>query len=451
MIYSINDFEDFLSIFHEMSKMTPEDCINKLMYKTYGTFNYYLPGVSESIIKNEIQNNSVTDLLFYGTGNGIWIKNLNINKKITIFSETAELNTFIKYIMPNLEIEDDKEDKKYDLIIVANSNLEILPLIKEKLKPNGRLIFLASEEFIKERSKAEIRFIIKNYFSVKSLYEIGMSFVLAGNYFLYPFINVNRHGTYYLTIIETTALADSNVDFYFNSYSNKYEEDTSKVNEQLIDNKNFKSFCIEYSELGFRWDYEYNLPYKFKKRCEIEKNGGLLLKNLCDKILGGIKFYYESREISSIYNGLKIFDEYGLKGTQIKGESVIKPIKKSSKLRAKIINPFDPLIDFEGSPPKTNDSWKIEQLIIRIDDIIVSRRNPFYVCVADEKLGDKYIANNDLIIIRGKNSEILKNFFESIEFSNQLDAFAMNNSIEESDIGNFYVPTKFLTSQNSYV
>ncbi len=104
--------------------------------------------------------------------------------------------------MPNLEIEDDKEDKKYDLIIVANSNLEILPLIKEKLKPNGRLIFLASEEFIKERSKAEIRFIIKNYFSVKSLYEIGMSFVLAGNYFLYPFINVNRHGTYYLTIID---------------------------------------------------------------------------------------------------------------------------------------------------------------------------------------------------------------------------------------------------------
>ena len=66
-------------------------------------------------------------------------------------------------------------------------------------------------------------------------------------------------------------------------------------------------------------------------------------------------------------------------------------------------------------------------------------------------MADKYIANNDLIIIRGKNSEILKNFFESIEFSNQLDAFAMNNSIEESDIGNFYVPTKFLTSQNSYV
>ena len=131
--------------------------------------------------------------------------------------------------------------------------------------------------------------------------------------------------------------------------------------------------------------------------------------------------------------------------------SLFKPIKKSSKLRAKIINPFDLLIDFEGSPPKTNDSWKMEQLIIRIDDIIVSRRNPFYVCVADEKLGDKYIANNDLIIIRGKNSEILKNFFESIEFSNQLDAFAMNNSIEESDIGNFYVPTKFLTSQNSYV
>lgn len=451
MIYSINDFEDFLSVFHEMSKMTPEDCINKLMYKTYGTFNYYLPGVSERIIKNEIQNNSVTDLLFYGTGNGIWIKNLNINKKITIFSETAELNTFIKYIMPNLEIEDDKEDKKYDLIIVANSNLEILPLIKEKLKPNGRLIFLASEEFIKERSKAEIRFIIKNYFSVKSLYEIGMSFVLAGNYFLYPFINVNRHGTYYLTIIETTALADSNVDFYFNSYSNKYEEDTSKVNEQLIDNKNFKSFCIEYSELGFRWDYEYNLPYKFKKRCEIEKNGGLLLKNLYDKILGGIKFYYESRYISSIYNGLKIFDEYKLKGTQIKGESVIEPIKKPSKLRAKIKNPYNPPISFEGSPPKTNDSWKIEQLIIRIDDIIVSRRNPFYVCVADEKLADKYIANNDLIIIRGKNSEILKNFFESIEFSNQLDAFAINNSIEESDIGNFYVPTKFLTSQNSYV
>ena len=80
MIYSINDFEDFLSVFHEMSKMTPEDCINKLMYKTYGTFNYYLPGVSERIIKNEIQNNSVTDLLFYGTGNGIWIKNLNIKE-----------------------------------------------------------------------------------------------------------------------------------------------------------------------------------------------------------------------------------------------------------------------------------------------------------------------------------------------------------------------------------
>lgn len=452
MVYKINDFENFLSVFHEMLKLTPEDCINKLNHNnSYGTFNYYLPGVSESIIKNEIQNNSVNDLLFYGTGNGIWIKNLNINKKISIFSETAELNTFIKYIMPNLEIEDDNEDKKYDLIIVANSNLEILPLIKEKLKPNGRLIFLASEEFIKERSKAEIRFIIKNYFSVKSLYEIGMSFVLAGNYFLYPFINVNRHGTYYLVIIEIKALADSNIDFYFNSYSNIYEEDTCKVNEQLIDNNNIRSFFIEYSDLGFRWDYAYNLPYKFKKRCEIEKNGGLLLGNLCNRIIEGINFYYESRVISTIYNGLKIFDDFKLKSMLIKGESINKPIKKSSKLRANIRNPFAPPIKSEGSPPKTNDLWKIEQSIIRIDDILVSRTNPFYVCVVDEKLADKYIANNDLIIIRGQNSEILKNFFESIEFSNQLDAFAINNVIEESDIRNLYVPTKFLTSQNSNV
>ena len=81
----------------------------------------------------------------------------------------------------------------------------------------------------------------------------------------------------------------------------------------------------------------------------------------------------------------------------------------------------------------------------------MSRRIPFYVWVVDEKLADKYIANNDLIIIRGQNSEILKNFFESIEFSNQLDAFAINNVIEESDIRNLYVPTKFLTSQNSNV
>jgi hypothetical protein len=442
MKYDINKFEDFLSVFQKMENLTPDECINELSKHYFGTtFEYYLPGVSKYLIENEINKISNGELLFYGTGNGIWIKNLNINNSFSIVSETEELSAFVKHIMPNTEIKDDKNNLKYDLVVVANSDFDILDIIKEKLKPKGRLIFVASEEFILGKKKNNIRRTIKNYFSINSIYELGISYLPLGNRLILPYENVRQFGTFYLTVIDNKLDSKSDVKFYFNNYSKVYGEEVE------INNELFKTYNVNYNHIEDRWDYEFNSLDKCKKRIEINKRGGIRFGLLCENILEGINFYYESNFISSVFNGHKILDEFKLKEL-IKNKSNINKVKTSDKGISKN-KLFDNLQNIPASLPKTKDLWKTEQLIINENDIIINRRTPIFCMQSDNKIAKKYIASDELIIIRGENNEIIKRFIESEEFIEQLDANTINGLIEKIDLINLLIPDNFLTSYNS--
>ena len=66
-----------------------------------------------------------------------------------------------------------------------------------------------------------------------------------------------------------------------------------------------------------------------------------------------------------------------------------------------------------------------------------------------QKIAKKYIASDELILIRGENNEIIKRFIESEEFIEQLDANTINGVIEKNDLINLLIPDNFLTSYNS--
>jgi hypothetical protein len=425
-----------------MENLTPDECINELSKHYFGsTFEYYLPGISKYLIETEINKIPNCELLFYGIGNGIWINNLNINNSFSIVAETEELSTFVKHIMPNTEIKDDNNNSKYDLVVVSNSDVDILDIIKEKLKPRGRLIFVASEEFILGKKKSNIRRTIKNYFSISSIYELGSSYLLLGNRLILPYENVKQSGTFYLTIIENQVDPKGAVKFYFNNYSKVSGEDI-EINKEL-----FRTFSVNYNQIEDRWDYEFNSPNKCNKRIEISKRGGIRFGLLCQNILGGINFYYESRFISSVFNGHKILDEFKLKEI-IKNKSNINKVKTSDKDRPKN-KLFDKLQIIPTSTPKTEDLWKTEQLVLIENDIIINRNTPIFCMQCDNKIAKKYIASDELILIRGNNQEILKRFLDSEEFIEQLDAYSIKGKLDENDLINLIIPHNFLTSYNS--
>ena len=446
MIYKIDDFTDFLSVYKQKEILSSEDCINELsLTSLFGkNFDYYLHNITKYVIEKIIKENKFPEILFYGTGNGIWIEKLNIQQKISILSETPELSSFLKHILKH-PVENDSDGQKYDLIISANSNLEILPVITKKLNPNGKLIFVATEKFIKDRTYEDIRYTVKNYFSISEIYELGISCLLFGNRLILPYINLNHFGTYYLVIVDNKFSGDNSLTYFFNQYSKVSQEDMQLIKDINISTEKVKSFSVNYADLGSNWNYGYNLPSNIKARMSIARVGGTSLMSLCDRILEGAIFYYNSKVISSVYNGLKIVDDFKLKNIYSKSEN--SQINENIKIQNNPLSKklYGNLKNVSASSPKTNDTWKIEQLIIRKDDILLSKKNPFLSYRVNESIADEYVANNELIIIRSQNSEILINFFQSESFINQINCLDVSNDLQEQDLRKLIVPTKFIT------
>ena len=322
MMYKIDDFTDFLSVYKQKEILSSEDCIIELNKTSpFGkNFDYYLHDITKYVIEKIINENKYSEILFHGTGNGIWIENLNIQQKISVLPETPELSSFLKHILKH-PVENDSDGKKYDLIISANSNLEILPVITEKLNQNGKLIFVATEEFIKDKSYEDIRYTIKNYFSISEIYELGISYLPIGNRLILPFINLNHYGDYYLVIVDNKFSGDTSLTYFFNQNSKVSQEDMHLIREIYIFEEKVKTFSLNYANLGSKWNYRYNLPSKNNARAKLARVGGTSLISLCDRILEGAIFYYNSDVISSVYNGLKILDNFDLKRVNSKSEN----------------------------------------------------------------------------------------------------------------------------------
>ena len=212
-----------------------------------------------------------------------------------------------------------------------------------------------------------------------------------------------------------------------------------------ISTEKVKTFSVNYADLGSNWNYGYNLPSNIKARMSIARVGGTSLMSLCDRILEGAIFYYNSKVISSVYNGLKIVDDFKLKNIYSKSEN--SQINENIKIQNNPLSKklYGNLKNVSASSPKTNDTWKIEQLIIRKDDILLSKKNPFLSYRVNESIADEYVANNELIIIRSQNSEILINFFQSESFINQINCLDISNDLQEQDLRKLIVPTKFIT------
>lgn len=438
MNYNINDFEDFLKVYKQIGQSSPTECIEQLENNFLGkTFNYYLPSASAAIIKREIEDCNPQDLLFYGSGNGIWLNQLNLPKKFSIIPESKELGEFVQYIIPNVEVDQDPSDKQFDLIIIANSDIEILPILQRKLKPNGKVIFVASEKFVQAKSFLEKRNTLKNYFSIETIYDIGQASMFMLNRVFLPHFNLNAWGNFSLICLSAVGKSTPTIDFYMNEHV-KPKENIDKLGKVVIAGEKFQRFSIDYESLGERWDIDYNMPHNFHKRQTIEKSGGVKLQSLCESIIQGLRFYYDSKYISSKFHDYQILNAFSIKGI------IEKANQTETKSISNKISPFSIPKNIPTSKPKTKYSWKIAKSIIQEGDIVLSRRNPEIFLLIEKSRENKYIIDDEVVLIRSTQSNIILKFLESEGFKEQIMAFQLNENNMAEDLGELLIPNHLL-------
>ncbi len=444
MKYKIADFTDFLEVYNNIEHLAPAECIEKLDNNFLGkTFNYYFTGGADSALKMEIEASAGLDLLFYGSGNGTWINKLNPPHSFAIYPETAELGKFVKFIMPKFEIVIDQKDKKYDLVVVGNSNLDILPVLQNKLKPNGTVIFIANEEFVVGKSNEELRKTLHHYFSIQSICDIGQASMFMFNSVFLPFVNVNHWGDFSLIKIKSGSTSSPTIDLYVNGYF-KPKQNIDKLEKIAFGDWNYQKFSIPYTQLATNWEVEYNLPYHYTKRAEIEKRGGLQFRNLCESIVQGMHFYYDSKFISSIFQEYRILGSFEVKKLLEKDQKTNQLDQIVDKKSQKKHPLMPDLTKIPTSKPQTKESWKIDKSIVKTGDIVMSRRDPELFLLIDEKRSNKYIIDKDVILIRSPHSAVIANFLHSAEYREQVAAYRLTEKNMATNLGDLLIPNHLL-------
>jgi hypothetical protein len=436
MKYNINNFDKFLEVYKQIDNLKPSECIEILHQGLFlNTFSYFLPGKSTYLINKEIANLPQANILFLGTGNGIWLRDLELNNRFSIIPETAELGTFIKHIFPDYLIVEDDEERKYDFIIIANSDLEIPNNLIRKLTKGGKIIAIKDHDFLVKKDFSDTRLNLKNYLSLTDVYNVGYSTQMLGLYFVSPYVNVNKvNKDYYLLKFSTE---DTNYVHFYSTSSWDFDSYViNQIEKTSIDSEEFYKYSMSYSDLGDRWDFLYNTPLCLEIRKKVLLRGGQKLETLCKNIMIGIRFYSNNRRFNFKY----------YKSYQIINSSDFSTEKEDTSQRhEKFKSSRQGLLSFRipknADDVETHETWKIAKCIAREGDLLINRTYPFTAFIIENKKFNNHIISHEFIIIRSDYVFALIQFFKSQSFLDQIQGVRRESHLDIQDLLNLIVPT----------
>lgn len=272
---------------------------------------------------------------------------------------------------------------------------EILYIEKalDLLNENGIAIFILSSNFLTAPAYAEKRNLILDKFGLSKIISLPQ-------------------GTIRSTGIELSILALST--------ANVLKTDYYVVNEDFDLKISKPAFSVSKDELTERWDFNFHNPQNQKYQDRLNENETQKIGNLVEISLG-IPFNQDERKPKGSYK-------------------ILSP--------RNILNGFLEETVSDNFIEKDNFNTREQNAILRKGDILVPRYNRGKVSIYVHNLNDdKFIANQHIVILRGKNAEYVATYLKTASglslFNQQIKRHARGGAlptISKQDLKNIQIP-----------
>jgi len=272
---------------------------------------------------------------------------------------------------------------------------EILYIEKalELLNENGYAIFILSSNFLTATIYTEQRNIILNKFGLSKIISLPQGTI--------------RHTGVELSILVLSKFNTSKTDYY--TYTNGFKINTAKPN-----------FSVSKDELKERWDFNFHNPKNQSYQEQLNENETKKIGDLVEICLG-IPFNQDERKATGNYK-------------------ILSP--------RNILNGFLEETESDNFVEKDSLNTREQKAILKNGDILFPRFNREKVSIYVHNSDDnKFIANQHIVILRGKNAEYVATYLNTDSglnlFNQQIKRHARGvalPTISIQDLTNIQIP-----------
>lgn len=373
---------------------------------------FYVPDTISNIVADISKLAIPTNAIVLNSNFGeISSKLKGINNLVSIDINSNNIN-IAKHLNPNLTFINENPinyftSNKFDLVVTfpplgqrlefngRRTSSEILYIEKalDLLNENGEAIFILSSNFLTAPIYAEQRNLILNNFGLSKILSLPQ-------------------GTIRNTGIELSILVVSK--------SNVLKTDYYTVNQDFNLNKAKPSFSIPKKELSERWDFNFHNPKNQAYKVQLSESETQKIGDLVEVYLG-VPFNQEERQTKGKYK-------------------ILSPRNLLNGVLVETAN--------DNFVEKDTLNQREQRAIVRNGDILFPRFNrekvAVYVHTSDD---DKFIANQHIVILRGKNAEYVATYLNTDSglnlFNQQIKRHARGvalPTISLQDLTNIQIP-----------